>query len=122
MTNRRLACLLLVGALALVLPACGDDSGGDCPSMDGNWLVMQHCNSDFVGMPIGVVQEGCTVSVAWVNGITGTGTVSPGGAVTMLITVDATTTIDCLGTLVGNALSMNCEESGSSDCRVVLNR
>jgi hypothetical protein len=124
MTMRWLRLVLVLTSVSLA--ACSDEddeTAGDCPSIAGNWLILQHCESSSVGLPVSVAQNACSVSAVMPGGLSSSGSVTPGGGVTMITLVDANETVQCVGSLVGSNLSMNCTSSHSSnECRVVLTR
>jgi hypothetical protein len=95
-------------------PVAGNN-GGSCPDLAGTWTFSDHCEAALVGEDYEVTQEGCTLTVSapgW------TGTVEPGGNVTLSGPAGGGAIMTCTGQATTNRLAASC----SPPCEVVLER
>ena len=100
---------------------CGSDqptgTGGTCPDISGTWTITNHCESEMIGSPATVLQNGCSITVSEWNF---TGTVSSSGAITMSGSPSGDP-MTCTGTASTSTISVNCTETGESgSCAVTL--
>jgi hypothetical protein len=98
----------------------GDGGGGGlgCVSIDGDWVVVSHCEPTLAGVEVGVIQTGCDIATTGAfdnfagavdqdDNLTLSGTAFAGGDL-----------IECAGSAAPTELTFACTDS----CDVVLER
>jgi hypothetical protein len=126
MTMPRWTFSLIVGCLLWGIAGCGDDDDNDGNSagtadcaydLEGEWLIVSHCQDSQVGDMYHWEQDGCNITYAdnypgWTSTISEDGTVTSTGPA-------GENDLTCVGELDGDSIELSCTPGG---CEVRIER